>query len=274
MLRKIGIIGGTGVYELDGILSDVYHKDISTPYGLVEDLCIGYYGKKEIIFLSRHKCGHSVPPHRINYLANIFALKKLGVEMILATNAAGSIAGYMMPGYFIFVDDFVDLTKSRAGTFFEGEGANGVFHFDMTDPYCPKLRRILMENAKKLDIPYYDHGVLAVTEGPRFETAAEIRDFQKRGFHLVNMTGAPEVALAREAAMCYASICMVTNFCTGISDTPLKEEEVYEIMKKNADNLGKLLVATIESLPGNDIGPCGCRGKEGPIKEALSTVHV
>jgi len=268
---RSAIIGGTGVYD-PGILSEKKYLDVDTPYGIVREVCVGKYNDCSVAFISRHRIGHKTPPHLINYRANIWALKKMGVEKVLATNAVGSTTESMRPGDFVIVDDLVDLTKSRKGTFFEGVGAGGVAHFDMTDPYCPSIREILTESAKKLGIRYHERGVVAVTEGPRFETATEIRDFQHRGFKLVNMTSAPEVFLAREAAMCYASVCMVTNFCTGVSKKPLREEEVFEVMQSNGSKIIDIFLGAVNKMYPIT-GSCLCRSKDEPIKNILNLAY-
>ncbi len=242
MTVKIGIIGGTGVYD-PKMLTNVKEEKISTKYGdmIVK---IGTYMEQEVAFLARHGVGHTVPPHKINYRANIMAMKNLGVEKIIATAAVGSLHLDMKPGDFVLVDQFIDSTKNRVLTFFEGE--EGVVHVDFTEPYCSEVRKLLVTAAESIEIPMQLAGVYVCTEGPRFETPAEIKMYKQWGADLVGMTSVPEVVLAREAEMCYATVAMVTNFAAGISPTGLTHAEVVEIMAENNENLKTLIMKAIE----------------------------
>lgn len=251
---KIGIIGGTGVYD-PKILENVHQAEMSTPYG---NVCykVGDFAGKSIAFIPRHGSKHSIAPHLINYRANIWALKKIGVKYILATAAVGSLQLSMKLGDFVLVDQFIDFTKQRSQTFFEG-GERGVVHVDLTNPYCLSLQDKLLTVANEIGIAIHSQGTYICTEGPRFETPAEIRMFSKLGADVVGMTSVPEVILAREAQMCYATIAMVTNFAAGISPNPLTYHEVMDIMKKNTENLKTLLMNTIKII---DIeGDCSCQ---------------
>lgn len=261
----LAIIGGTGVYDPD-LLSNISDISVSTPYGDITVKSGDYKGKK-VVFMNRHGAGHSVPPHLVNYRANIAGLKKLGVKNILATAAVGSLNPDMNPGDFVLADQFLDFTKCREHTFFEG-GEQGVVHVDVTDPYCPQLRRSIAQSAGKLNLPVHQGGVYVTTEGPRYETPAEIKMYRQLGGDLVGMTGVPEVVLAREAEMCYAVICMVTNQAAGISPTPLTHQEVLDIMAQNAENMRSLLMSTIDILtPDNQ---CACQSAVGvPIHQLL-----
>jgi len=253
-LIKIGIIGGTGVYD-PNILENVRQVEIITPYGGV---CykVGDFAGKSVAFIPRHGNKHSIAPHLINYRANIWAMKKIGVSNILATAAVGSLEPTMQLGNFVLLDQFIDFTKNRIMTFYEG-GRRGVVHVDLTNPYCPALRDKLLVAAQDTGINVHSQGTYVCTEGPRFETPAEITMFSKLGGHLVGMTNVPEVILAREAEMCYATIAMVTNFAAGISKTPLTYHEVIEIMNQNTDNLKNLLMNTIKLI---DIeADCSCQ---------------
>ncbi len=251
---KIGIIGGTGVYNLIA-LSGVSEENVKTEFGLIKVFTGEYQGTK-IAFLPRHGENHAVPPHKVNYRGNILALQKLGVERILATGAVGSLNLEMRPGEFILVDQFIDFTKNRIQTFFE-EGERGFVHLDMTAPYCPETRKIIIDAAKKLDLPVKTKGTYVCTEGPRFETPAEIKMYSHAGGDLVGMTTVPEVVLAREAEICYATVAMVTNFAAGISPTPLTHAEVLEAMRQNSENLKKIIIKTIELMP--EERSCNCR---------------
>lgn len=258
-MAKIGIIGGTGVYDPSALIN-VREEKVETEYGSVS-LKIGVYKDIEVAFLARHGEGHAVPPHKVNYRANIKALKKLGVERVIATAAVGSLNLDMKPGELILVDQFLDFTKNRPSTFFE-DGLNGVVHVDMTDPYCADLRNIIVNAAKKAKIDIKNGATYVCTEGPRFETPAEIKMYTILGGDLVGMTSVPEVVLAREAEMCYASIAMVTNFAAGISTTPLTHAEVVEAMKQNNENLKNLLMASIKLTSCDRHCECGTALKE------------
>lgn len=261
----MAIIGGTGVYD-PNILENIRDESVSTPYGDIT-VKIGEYQGKAVAFLNRHGAGHSVPPHLVNYRANIAGLKKLGVKSIIATAAVGSLNPSMKPGDFVFVDQFLDFTKNRKSTFFEG-GEHGVVHVDVTDPYCPELRKVMVEVASGLNLSYHKGGVYVTTEGPRYETPAEIKMFRLLGGDLVGMTSVPEVVLAREAEMCYATVCMVTNFAAGISEYPLTHKEVLDVMAQNSANLRKLAMGTIAKLSVDRT--CRCHSAiEGRMDELL-----
>lgn len=243
---KIGLIGGTGVYD-PALLSNVSEETINTNYGTVK-VKIGEYKGIKVAFLPRHGEDHAVPPHKINYRANIAAMKKIGVERLLATGAVGSLNLEMRPGEFVLVDQFLDFTKIRIQTFFDDD-KSGVVHVDMTDPYCLELRKIVANAARSLELPVKMKGTYVCTEGPRFETPAEIKMYSALGGDLVGMTSVPEVVLAREAEICYTTIAMVTNFAAGISPTPLTHAEVIEAMRTNNENLKRLVMRTIEIIP-------------------------
>lgn len=250
MTIKIGIIGGTGVYD-PKMLTDIQQKKVETKWGNVK-VKIGIYQGKKIVFMARHGEEHSVPPHLVNYRANIMALKQLGVENIIATAAVGSLNPEMKPKDFVFVDQFLDFTRNRPQTFCE----DGVIHLDMTEPYCPGLRDLLARSAAKLKLPYHTAGTYVCTEGPRFETPAEIKMFTQLGGDLAGMTSVPEVVLAREMKMCYATVAMVTNYAAGISPEKLSHQEVLDIMEENAENLRKLIMTTIAELDEDRKCPC------------------
>jgi 5'-methylthioadenosine phosphorylase len=239
---RIAVIAGTRVYDPD-IMTNVRDETVNTPYGDVQ-LSVGNYRGKPLAFMNRHREDHSVPPHLVNYRANIAALKKLGVKSVIATAAVGSLNPSMQPGHFIFVDQFLDFTKARQQTFFEG-GASGVVHLDMTEPYCPELREILLQASKSLGFSAHPAGTYVCTEGPRFETPAEIKMYRLLGGDLVGMTSVPEATLAREAGMCYATIAMVTNYAAGISPTRLTHQEVVDMMLQNGENIRKLIMQAV-----------------------------
>jgi len=251
---RIGIIGGTGVYDPE-VLTNVRTIEVETRYGAVE-LKVGEYKGGEVAFIARHGWKHSVPPHGINYRANIKALQILGVQRIIATSAVGSLRLEMQPGHFVVLDQFIDFTKSRPFTFFEG--AEGNFrHIDFTEPYCPEIREAIIAYAKKLGAAVHPKGCYVCTEGPRFETPAEIRMFSELGADVVGMTNVPEVVLARELGMCYGTVAMVTNYAAGISPTPLTHEEVVDVMRQNSERIRAILMGVLEHIPTERGCRCG-----------------
>ncbi len=252
MTVKLAVIGGTGVYD-PTILNNIRDEEIGTRYGTIR-LKVGEYAGKEVAFLPRHGDKHTVPPHMINYRANIAGLQELGVEKILATAAVGSLNREMAPGDFVIVDQFLDLTKNRPSTFYDGE--NGVIHTDFTDPYCAEVRQYLQKASQGLSYRAHNRGTYVCTEGPRFETPAEIRMYHRLAGDLVGMTSVPEVVLAREAGICYATVALVTNFAAGISLNSLSHAEVVEAMQQNTERLKELILQTIEILPAER--PCAC----------------
>ncbi|MEM2866833.1 MAG: S-methyl-5'-thioadenosine phosphorylase [Candidatus Hadarchaeales archaeon] len=257
---EVGVIGGTGFYQLG--LSEGRWRRVRTPYGTVETL-VGGLGPKRVAFLPRHGRRHEAPPHRVNYRANLWALHSLGVRRILAVSACGSLNPRMKPGELVLLDQFLDFTKSRTSTFHEG-GKEGVVHVDLTEPYCPELRAALRGAAKEEGIRLHPRGTYACTEGPRFETAAEIRAFRKLGADLVGMTNVPECVLARELEMCYAAVGLVTNFAAGLAGTKLTHTEVAERMERGLETIGRLFRSSLPRIPAERSCPCS-RALEGAV---------
>lgn len=247
----IAIIGGSGVYDPE-MLTNICEISVDTKFGTVP-LKSGEFKGKKVVFLARHGGGHTVPPHRVNYRANIKALQDLKVDHILSTSAVGSLRKTLKPGDFVLLDQFIDFTKLRHYTFFD----DTVVHTDFTTPYCPQLRGIIMEAAQKEGITLHSTGTYVCTEGPRFETPAEIAMFAAMGCDVVGMTNVPEVILAREARICYAVIATVTNFAAGISPTRITHKEVIEIMDSNSEMIKRLLSRTIEMIPSKKTCECG-----------------
>lgn len=258
MSLKVAIIGGTGVYS-QTMLENEQEVAVETGYGQVK-LLQGEYKDRLVYFLARHGGGHSVPPHLVNYRANIAALKKLAVDAVIATAAVGTLRKDMPPGSRVVLDQFIDFTKHRVPTFYEGQG-NEVVHIDFTEPYCPEVRAAILNAGNKLDPSPIDGGCYVCAEGPRFETSAEIKMMKMWGGDLVGMTNVPEVVLAREAGLCYATIALPTNYAAGISKTPLSHEEVLEEMEKGKANLEKLLSLTVERISGDRNCSCSDAGK-------------
>lgn len=254
-MRKIAVIGGTGIYSPDALKS-FEEKIVQTPYGPA--LCnIGEMAGNQVVFITRHGVGHKTPPHKVNYRANIWALKSLGTEEIFATTAVGSLNPEMKAGHFVVCDNVLDFTKSRINTFYDTP-ERGVAHVDFTYPYCPALREKVIRCLEKTDITFHKTGVYVCTEGPRFETAAEIKMYAMLGGDVVGMTNMPESLLAREAEMCYTNCSIVTNMAAGISKTPLSHSEVVEEMARSISNMEKLITAFIaDNEPA--VSSCGCR---------------
>ena len=254
-MRKIAIIGGTGVYS-PASLQDFQKRLVQTPYGAALCNCGELYGN-QVVFITRHGPKHSVAPHMINYRANIWALKSLGVEEIFATTAVGSCNPEMQAGHFVVCDQLIDLTKNRINTFFDNP-VRGVAHADFTQPYCATLRNKVIHCLAETDITFHKTGCYVCTEGPRFETAAEVKMAAILGGDLLGMTNATESVLAREAEMCYTNCSIVTNMGAGISKTPLSHQEVEEAMQKSAKNMALLIEKFIAY---NAVEPevCHCR---------------
>ncbi len=241
----IGIIGGSGVYEITQKADSCTKKVIETDYGNVTVSILEIFSKT-VAFIPRHESGHSIPPHKINYRANIDALRNVGVTQIIATNSVGSMNEEMRPGTFVIPDDFLDFSQNRDKTFYEDK----VVHIDVTEPYCPILRDILKKSGDVIL-----GGTYVCTEGPRFETPAEIKMFKMLGGDLVGMTGLPEVTLARERGICYNSICIVSNYAAGISQNALTIDEVFDIVGEKEHDLLELIYNFIKNAEDQD---CMC----------------
>lgn len=245
------IIGGTGVYDIGEAIT----REIETEYGVAVVDVLNIDGC-EIAFMARHGKGHSVPPHKINYRANMKALKQLGVKYIYATCAVGSLNENYAPGDVVVLKDFMDFTKSRSLTFYEGND-KGVAHVAMDTPYCPNLREKFIHHAKKTGLEIKGEAVYVCTEGPRFETASEIKVYKTLGGDVVGMTNVPEVVLAKELGMCYQAAGIITNWCTGIKGQVM-EHDIKGIMERN-----KALVTQtfISVLTGEELSQdtCNCK---------------
>lgn len=247
----IGIIGGSGVEEISELADSIEKRTVDTEYGSVEVSLLSIEDKT-VAFLPRHSKGHTCPPHKINFKANIMALKEIGVTQIMATNAVGSLDLDIGPGSIVLPDDFLDFTVNRDRTFYDNE----VIHIDMTEPFCNRLRGTILANSGCVDGKVVDGGTIVCTEGPRFETPAEIKMFKMLGGDLVGMTGVPEVTLAREREMCYASICIVSNYASGISQNNLTIDEVFEMMGEKEVELLELIYNFIKNV--DDSTDCTC----------------
>lgn len=253
---EIGIIGGSGFYEF---LGNSESFEIKTPYGDPSDkITIGEYKGKKVAFLPRHGRQHHLPPHKIPYQANIFALKSLGVKRIISPTAVGSLKKDFKPGDFVICDQFINMTRQRESTYYAGPKT---VHISSADPYCPSLRTISINQCKKLNLPFHDKGTAVIIEGPRFSTRAESKWFSKMGAEVINMTQYPEVVLARESEMCYLNISIITDYDAGLKGekgtNPVSTKEVKEIFEKNIKNLQKLIFFIIEEITQEKNCRCG-----------------
>lgn len=258
---KIGIIGGSGVGAPD-ILENAVKIKQHTPYGSTSDLVtIGTFKGTNVVLIPRHGDNHRIAPSLVNYRANVWAMKELGVTHILAPTAVGSLQKQIAPGDFVFPDQFIDRTTKRAQTFYE---SHQICHIPMSEPFCPHLRTLLSDSATALKLPHHSHGTVITIEGPRFSTKAESHMFRLFGGDIINMTTVPEVVLAREAGICYAAIAMSTDYdCWHESEIPVSLEMVLSTMKNNADSVKKLLLDVMPKI--TDV-PCKCHED---IKTAL-----
>jgi 5'-methylthioadenosine phosphorylase len=250
----VGIIGGSGLYDIPG-LSMTGERRVSTPFGEPSALYrTGEVSDVDVVFLPRHGANHDITPHRINYRANIWGFRELGVRRILSVNATGGIDPGLKPGDIVLPDQVLDMTQgARASTFYEDDK---VVHIDFTDPYCPELRVSIIEAGKNTGTDVRDTGTYICVNGPRLESRAEIRLFGTMGAHIVGMTGMPEAALARELEICMASISVVTNYAAGISERKLTTQEVLVKMKESNGRIKRLIKETISVIPGSRQCPC------------------
>lgn len=221
-----GIIGGTGLTALDGLEIGAA-EEVDTPWGAPSGpIQHGRYAGNPVVFMARHGNPHRIPPHEINYRANLRAMADAGVSRIIAVNAVGSINSAMAPATLVLPDQLIDYSCGRPQTFFEGE-LEATTHIDFTWPYSASLRRHLLEAAGQAAIGLSDGGVYACTQGPRLETAAEIRRLERDGCDLVGMTGMPEAALARELGVDYASVCLVVNWAAGKTENEITLADIH-----------------------------------------------
>jgi 5'-methylthioadenosine phosphorylase len=249
---EIAIIGGSGLYD-QYLLEDVNDLKVRTPYGRTSDaLTIGKYLDRDIVFLPRHGRGHQLPPHNVNYRANIWALKDLGVKRILSSNACGSLSEKHKPGDILVLDQFIDRTKSRPSTFYEG---GQVCHISTADPFCPELNALLVSEGQSQNLTVKAGGTYVCIEGPRFSTRAESRMFRQWGADVVGMTVYPECVLAREMEICYSSLALVTDYDVW-ADKPVSVNEILNVMKSNVEKAKRLFSSTIPKI--SEVAKCDC----------------
>jgi 5'-methylthioadenosine phosphorylase len=248
-MPRIAVIGGSG---LEDLLGGSRRIRVGTPFGPAPIMSVGQVGKEEVAFLPRHGPKHDLPPHKVNYRANLYALKQIGVERIIATNAVGGISSAYNPGDLAIPEDIIDFTKSRVATFFDSAP---VTHVDVSKPYCAELRTVLIEAAKGAMTKTWSNSILAATEGPRYETPAEIRMIRTLGGDIVGMTGAPEVFLARELELCYSTLCFISNRAAGQQEQ-LSAVDVMEIGRKVMPQMLNTIRKAIETTPIKRSCPC------------------
>lgn len=244
------IIGGTGVYSASG---QSKKQIVETKYGNVQVDIINI-NSEDVVFLARHGSSHSLPPHLINYRANIMALKQLGVNYIYATAAVGSCNEKYAPGDLVIIKDFIDFTKVRPLTFFEG-GEESVKHVDMTQPYCKNMGHKFHDIAGQIGLEIKGPAVYVCTEGPRFETASEIKMYKQLGGDVVGMTNVPEVVLAKELGMCYSTIGIITNWCTGVKGE-FTLHDIQGSVDKNREKITQIFIQVFKE--GLDQKTCNC----------------
>jgi 5'-methylthioadenosine phosphorylase len=251
----IGVIGGSGFYSL---LEDAESVDVKTPYGAPSDaLTLGRLGDRAVAFLPRHGVGHRFAPHRVPYRANLWALRSVGVRQVVSLSAVGSLRADYGPGTLVSPDQVVDRTYGRDASFLSGE--DGVTHIAFADPYCPRGRSSAVAASQRLGRPLVDTATLVVINGPRFSTRAESLEYQSHRWSIIGMTGMPEAVLARELALCYSVLALVTDLDAGVeAGAGVTHAAVLEQFAANLPVLRELLVATVAALPaGQDDCPCG-----------------
>ena len=251
---EIGVFGGSGFYSF---LEDVKEVAVKTPYGQPSDkISIAEIGGRSVAFLPRHGHDHRLPPHKINYRANLWAMKSLGVSRIIGPAAAGSLQPQVKRGDFVVCDQFVDRTWGRNDTFFEKKP---VTHVSAADPYCPQLRKVAVESAKKCGIRVHDGGTVVVINGPRFSSKAESKWFSEAGWQVINMTQYPENILARELEICYCNVSLITDYDCGVEEgvAPVSAAEVGKGFKENNEKLKRLLMEMIPRIP-KERNKCAC----------------
>jgi 5'-methylthioadenosine phosphorylase len=249
---EVGIFGGSGFYSL---LDDVEEVTVETPFGEPSaPIAVGDISGHKVAFLPRHGTKHELPPHQINYRANLWALKELGVKRIIGPCAAGSLNKDVRPGEFVVCDQLVDRTTGRKDTFYDGPVTT---HVSWADPYCPELRALAIETAGSEGITFHAKGTVVVIQGPRFSTRAESSWFGREGWEVINMTQYPEAYLARELEMCYVNISLITDYDVGVEGAPpVTHEEVLTVFNANNAKLRGLLFTLVPKIPSDRSCPC------------------
>jgi 5'-methylthioadenosine phosphorylase len=262
MENVIGVIGGSGLYNLNDI-TDLHEEKVTTPFGETSSVpMVGKFGETKVVFIPRHGKTHSLTPSQINYRANIYAMKKLGVRWILSISAVGSLKEEIVPGHMVVIDQFIDRTKDRPSTFF-GEGVVG--HVSFGDPICPILADSIEEGCKAAGVPYHRGGTYVCMEGPQFSTRAESNMYRSFGASVIGMTNLPEAKLAREAEISYATLAMATDYdCWREEEEAVTGHSVVEVLMKNVENSKKVFLEILKRVPT----------KTAPDHSALATAIV
>ena len=249
--ERIGVIGGSGIAEFFGGAPTTVHR-IGTPFGAPSaPITEGRVGERTVLFLPRHGVGHTIPPHRVNYRANIDAVRSLGAEAIVTVSSVGSLKEELPPGTFVLPSQFVDLTKQRPTTFYDG---GRVFHVSLADPFCPDLSARAAAVGRELGTPFREGATYVCVEGPRFSTRAESKFFRTFA-DVIGMTLVPEVTLARERALCYVCLAMVTDFDVW-AERPVEAREIVETMHRNVARMGRVLSKLLPRAA--DPASCAC----------------
>ncbi|PIW47503.1 MAG: S-methyl-5'-thioadenosine phosphorylase [Zetaproteobacteria bacterium CG12_big_fil_rev_8_21_14_0_65_54_13] len=253
--HRTGIIGGSGLYHIDGV-EVIDTLAIDTPYGAPSgELLLARIADQEVVFLPRHGPGHTIPPHKINYRANIYAMKLAGVKRIISISAVGSLRKHIHPGDFVLVDQFVDRTHGRENTFFDGPL---VAHVSMADPVCNQLRSALTQACQSAGINTHDGGRYLVMQGPQFSSRAESELYRSWGMDVIGMTNLPEAKLAREAEICYATVAMCTDYdCWHGQEEDVSVQSIIEIMQSNVTRAQQMLQLFF-SAPQQGKSDCAC----------------
>lgn len=264
--HRIGVIGGSGLYELEGF-EVRERRALATPFGVPSDeLVLGTLEGKELIFLPRHGRGHRFSPTEVPYRANIFAMKQLGVSRIISVSAVGSMKEEIHPGHMVLPDQFIDRTVARSNTFFD----NGIVaHVSFADPTCKDLRGTLLESCKRENVPVHEGGAYVCIEGPQFSTRAESRVFRSWGVSVIGMTNLPEARLAREAEICYSTLALSTDYdCWHEGEEAVSVEAVIAVLTKNVDNAKRVIRRAILSTDTKSARTCPC---SSALKHAIMT---
>ena len=261
---EIGVFGGSGLYAF---LDDITEVEVDTPYGPPSaPMHLGTLGDRRVAFLPRHGADHAFPPHRINYRANVWAMRELGVTRILAPCASGSLQPDVKPGEFVVSDQLVDRTYGREQTPTSTAPASN--HVSFADPYCDELRAVSIAAGRAEGITVHDVGTVVVIQGPRFSTRAESSWFRSAGWEVINMTQYPEAYLARELGICYAAIALITDYDVGVEGIdgiePVTHEEVFAFFERNVDQVRALLFRAVEMVPTDRACACAS-GPNGEV---------
>jgi 5'-methylthioadenosine phosphorylase len=252
---EIGVFGGSGFYSLFEGNPDF--RVVETPYGPPSDrIVVGTIAGKQVAFLPRHGSQHQLPPHKINYRANVWAMKSMGVTRLISPCAAGSLKKEVGLGEFVVCDQYVDRTNGREDTFYDGPIST---HVSAADPYCPELRKLAVDAGQAAKITMHDRGTVVVIQGPRFSSKSESRWFTNQGWEVINMTQYPEVHLARELEMCVVNISLITDYDSGLVGEvePVSHSEVVKVFGDNLTKLRRLLVNLVEKIP-DERHQCAC----------------